>query len=288
MALLTVTKCHGTGNDFVLLDARGLTNVNYPGVARELCHRRFSIGGDGLLVIESPGAPGCDARMRIFNADGSEAQMCGNGIRCVTMFLRESKPGKTQFEIETASGIIHTEVVTSQTRPAVRVCMGIPNVARANLFARQCSSPPLGRLLTSGESSRAYDVSIGNAHVVIFETGDIQHVDLEQIAGAINKLNTNGVNVEIASFAPDSVFMRVHERGVGETWACGTGACAVAAAAITCGLVSSPVTVRSRGGAVEVEWSGPSQPVFLTGEANLVYQTQVEVPAKLSAEASTV
>jgi diaminopimelate epimerase len=273
MALLTVTKCHGTGNDFILLDARGLMNVDYAVVARKLCHRRFSIGGDGLLVIESAGAPGCDARMRIFNADGSEAQMCGNGIRCVTIFLRESAPGKTTFDIETLSGIKHTEVDDWQGQQAVRVCMGIPHVV-ARVYSRQ--------------SLATYDVSIGNPHVVVFETGDLEGVDLDEVAGASNQDKQNGVNVEVATFAPDGIFMRVYERGVGETWACGTGACAVGAAAITCGRASSPVAVRSRGGAVSVEWSGPGQPVFLTGDANLVYSTQVEVPANLRAAASTV
>jgi diaminopimelate epimerase len=258
MALVTVTKCHGTGNDFVLLDARNLSNIDYAATARQLCHRRFSLGADGLLVIERAEQPECSARMRIFNADGSEAEMCGNGIRCVTMVLQAAEP-KNAFNIETAAGIVPTEVLLDTKSTSVRVRMGTPTITAA---------------------SNPYEVSIGNRHVVLFVNGDLENVEFHEVARGINEAKGAAVNVEVASVDNNGIYMRVHERGVGETWACGTGACAVAVAAITSGRTTSPVLVQSKGGVVKIEWAGSGQPVFLAGDANLVYSTQVDTPAR--------
>lgn len=275
MPLIAVTKCHGTGNDFVLLDARGAAEMSYAAIAKGLCHRRFSLGADGLLVIGEPTAPGCAASMRTFNADGSEAEMCGNGIRCVTRFLHEENPAKTQFDIETAAGVMRTNIAAWQGQPGVRVAMGEPTFARI-----QSRAVPPGRTLSySGEQYEAQSVSLGNPHTVVFGAGDPAAIDLEALAEAANSsANIDATNVEFATVQPDGIHMRVRERGVGETWACGTGACAVAAAAMQSGCAKSAVVVHSRGGAVLVEWAGAGHPAYLTGDAHLVYRTEVDVP----------
>jgi diaminopimelate epimerase len=291
MPLIAVTKCHGTGNDFVLLDARGVSEWPYAAIAKELCHRRFSLGADGLLVIGEPTAVGLAVRMRTFNADGSEAEMCGNGIRCVTLFLHEENPDKIQFDIETVAGVVRTDIATWQGEPGVRVVMGVPQVARIhsreapNVVARIHSraAAPEGTFPFAGQRYDAYDVSMGNPHTVVFGASDPSIIDLNALAAAANgRANVDAANVEYAEVGSDCIHMRVRERGVGETWACGTGACAVAAAAVLTGRAESPVVVHSRGGAVRVEWAGPGHPAYLTGDAHLVYRTEVNVLAALS------
>ena len=292
MPLIAVTKCHGTGNDFVLLDARGAAEMPYAAIARELCHRRFSLGADGLLVIGEPTAPGCAASMRTFNADGSEAEMCGNGIRCVTRYLHEENPAKTQFDIETAAGVMRTNIATWQGQPGVRVAMGVPEIPKThssedkNVDARIHSrTVAQGRTFSfSGERYEAHSVSMGNPHTVVFGAGDPAAIDLEALAAAANgSANVDATNVEFATVMSDGIHMRVRERGVGETWACGTGACAAAAAAMHSGRAESPVVVHSRGGTVLVEWAGAGHPAYLTGDAHLVYRTTVDVPTRLVA-----
>jgi diaminopimelate epimerase len=272
MPAVTVTKCCGTGNDFVLLDARALSGLNYPVLAKQLCRRRFSLGADGLLAIQTASIPGCDARMRVFNADGSEAEMCGNGIRCVAAFLHKSSQ-KTGFTFETAAGVMTADVLNHPDLTLVRVCMGVPAVTRG--------SRALARATTSNAVSPGvddvFDVSMGNPHVVVFVSGELEAADLECIARSVHESKGEPANVELVCMADQGMAMRVHERGVGETWACGTGACAAAAAAVMSNRTTSPVRVRSKGGSVEVEWSGPGQPAYLTGDALLVYTAQVEL-----------
>jgi diaminopimelate epimerase len=272
MPAVTVTKCCGTGNDFVLLDARALGGLDYPALAKQLCPRRFSLGADGLLAIETASIPGCDARMRVFNADGSEAETCGNGIRCVAAFLHKSNQ-KTSFTIETAAGIMTADIVNDPNLRLVRVCMGVPAVTRSSRALARATTPHA----VSPGIQDVFEVSMGNPHVVVFVSEALEAADLECIARSAHKSKGEPANVELVCVADQEMTMRVHERGVGETWACGSGACAAAAAAIVSSRTTSPVRVRSKGGSVEVEWSGPGRPAYLTGDALLVYTTRVEV-----------
>ena len=282
MAPLFVTKWQGTGNDFVLLDNRADAAYSYPELARALCDRRFGVGADGLLVLlPPPDDSSCDVTMRIFNADGSEAETCGNGIRCVARYVASTDPDKRRLSVQTLAGPMVTNLVRSERAEAVEVNMGVPRLERAHIGMRGPSGRVLDELIgAAGESLRVSAVSMGNPHCVIFTERALESVDLQVLAEAIHKtdLFTAGANVEVAHLSGGKIAMRVWERGVGETWACGSGACAVAVVAILSGRASSPLSVAMRGGSVEIAWAGEAKPVMLTGPAERVFGAQVEVP----------
>ncbi|HET9343004.1 MAG TPA: diaminopimelate epimerase [Candidatus Eremiobacteraceae bacterium] len=269
MARISITKCQGTGNDFVLLDRRAGSELPYPDLAQTLCDRHVGIGADGLLVLERASNMGADLKMRIYNADGSQAEMCGNGVRCVARYMHDRTPtAPTRLKIETVSGTVRTEIAGS-SQFSVRVDMGVPGEIRE-----------YGKVRTVGIAGDRVDVSMGNPHCVVFVDVDLMPVDLASAADAIAADGTypDGVNVEIARiFSGGPLAMRVYERGVGETQACGTGACAVAIAAIELGRAESPVRVTMLGGDVTVEWAGAGENAFLTGGAELVFDTTIDV-----------
>lgn len=255
MSGVAVTKMHGAYNDFAVIDRRNASGSFDPQTsARTICDRRGSIGGDGLILIEP--SKTADARMRIFNADGSEAEMCGNGLRCAARYLSESGEGD-RFRIETASGVLEAEIVSKGEAFSVRSQIGTPRFEpRALPFA-----------------NAAY-VVVGNPHVVIFEQS-LDAIDLKLTAARIQPLFPDGVNVHVATAVNRSrLDVRHWERGVGLTQACGTGAAACAAAAIRFGMAESPVAVHVPGGLLMVEWSGEGE-AFLTGPAVRVFDTTV-------------
>jgi diaminopimelate epimerase len=277
MALISVTKCHGTGNDFILIDSRAGPDMPYAEIAKALCPRKLAIGADGVLVLAKPQSPTACASMRIFNADGSEAEMCGNGIRCIARYLYDENPERTECTIETVAGPMQTTIVTWEAKPGVRVAMGEPKFSGA-------AGGKLERTLAlDGAVLPAYAVSMGNPHVVTFVDRDPALFDLQEVAAEIAAWTVfdGAPNVEIAQLAGDEIRMRIFERGVGETWACGTGACAAAAVAIARGDAASPVTVTTRGGAVRVSWQGTGHPAYLTGNAEIVFRSDVEIALPL-------
>jgi diaminopimelate epimerase len=244
-----VVKMHGARNDFAIVDARRDRVADVPALARRLCDRRSGIGADGLLLVE----PSLQAavRMRIVNADGTEAEMCGNGIRCVARYLDEEGEGG-ELEIETASGIVRVRVVARA--PEYRVNVALP----APVF--------------EGEES----VRVGNPHVIIFRD-EIDDVDLDRIAAEIGRRYPDGINVHVASVVNEHTLRARHwERGVGQTQACGTGAAATAVAAIERGLVRSPVDVIVPGGTLRIEWSDGA--LSLAGPADRVFETVIDPP----------
>ncbi len=281
MALISVTKCHGTGNDFILVDNRAGPDMPYPEIAKALCPRRLAVGADGLLVLGTPESPEACASMRIFNADGSEAEMCGNGIRCVARYLYDENPERTECTIETVAGPMQTTIVTWEGKPGVRVAMGEPK------FLGAVGGKLERTLALDGGAVPAYAVSMGNPHVVMFVDRDPARLDLEQAAAKIAawKAFDTEPNVEMAQVAGDEIRMRVFERGVGETWACGTGACAAAAVAIASAKSTSPVTVTTPGGSVRVSWQGAGHPAYLTGNAEIVFRSDVEIAVPLGLHA---
>lgn len=284
MRTFAVAKVQGTGNDFVLLDNPAAESLPFARLARTWCARRSGIGADGLLVLEPPTAAGADVAMRIFNADGSEAEMCGNGIRCVARYIAQNRPGASKtLTVQTASGLVRTELTTRDGAVLVAVDMGVPRFAKADIPMR---GDPDARVLDElvpipgGSPLRVSAVSMGNPHCVAFLELPVEHVDLAAHAASLDRadLFPSGANYEIVNVADGGVRMRVFERGVGETQACGSGACAVGVAAILTGRARSPLDIQMPGGSVRVEWSGPGATVTLIGAAEVVYVAEIAVP----------
>jgi diaminopimelate epimerase len=265
---LPVVKMHGTHNDFVLVDEQALPGLSYPELARRLCDRANGLGSDGLLVVGHPAA-GIDAfaTMRIFNADGSEAEMCGNGMRCVARYLVE-RGAPNAFTVATLAGPIGVEILSRTPGYLVRVDAGTPDVEGGG--AEQT-------LEAVGRRWNYRSVSLGNPHIVIF----VDDVDAIDVAGSGAALATHpafphGTNVHFVQ-AGDRRRIRVrhYERGVGLTQSCGTGSIAAAVASIVGGLADSPVTVEVPGGTLVVEWQ-PGAAATLTGPVEKVFERTVE------------
>ncbi len=257
---IAVTKMHGALNDFVVLDARAQPLDSLAEFAIRACNRRSGVGADGLIAIEAPERGG--VRMRVFNPDGREAEMCGNGVRCAARWLDEAGEGdETAFE--TGAGTVRTRVVSRTPEYLVRAEMPAPKVATERL----------------ARFDGAFVVDAGNPHVVILR----ERVDDVEIAMIAERLQTNprfpnGINVHVAAGEGGGLRVRHWERGAGLTMACGTGAVACAAVAIVCGLAVSPVTVRVPGGTLVVEWDGEG-PAYLTGPAVRVFETALRTDA---------
>lgn len=250
-----VTKMHGARNDFAVIDARVAPLNDVASFARWACDRRGGIGADGCIVLETSSI--ADVRMRTINADGSEAEMCGNGIRCAARWLDEAGEGE-QVAFDTDAGVVHTEIVARDPDYLVRVAIGIPKVD--------------GALLQAPDAF----VDLGNPHVVLFRDR-LEDVDLESAAAELNNdpRFPGGTNVHVAAKnGMGSMRVRHWERGVGLTMACGTGAVACAAVGVERGIVASPVEIFVPGGRLVVEWDGRGD-AYLTGPAVRVFDTDV-------------
>ncbi|HEY1868533.1 MAG TPA: diaminopimelate epimerase [Candidatus Cybelea sp.] len=253
-----VTKMHGARNDFVVGDVRRQPLADASSFARWVCDRRAGVGADGLILIEPSRI--ADVRMRIINADGSEAEMCGNGVRCAARWLDEAGEGDG-IAFETEAGIVRTTVLAREPEYLVRVGMGRPRVART----------------TVNGSPEAF-VDLGNPHVVLVRD-ELDAIALEPIAQSLQNdpQFAGGTNVHVAAVrSAGTLSVRHWERGVGLTQACGTGAVACAAVAIVRGLADTPVNVLVPGGRLIVEWDGEGE-AFLIGPAVRVFDTQVSV-----------
>ena len=249
MSTVAVTKMHGTFNDFAVIDQREPTLGDLSAFAQSVCDRRGGIGADGLIVLLRSDL--ADARMRIFNPDGSEAEMCGNGMRCAVRFLSELGEGD-HFRIETLAGIIAANVIEKGPAYRVRLNMGTPS------FEFKALPFP-----------NAVSISLGNPHVVIFRSAAD---DFDLVAAGRTMPQTN-VHVAVV-IDRHRIDARHYERGVGLTYACGTGAVAVTAAAIERKTCDSPVSVHVPGGVLDVEWDGGE--AYLTGPAVRVFDAQVQ------------
>ncbi len=248
MPRVSVSKMHGTLNDFAVLDQRVPSIDDFAAFARAACDRRAGVGADGLIVILPSGR--ADARMRIFNADGSEAEMCGNGVRCAARFLCEDGSGE-RLRIETLAGIVEADILQKSPVFHVRLNVGTPRIEG-----------------TVRQENRAVLVSVGNPHAVIFARS-VNDIDLLALGSRLPEYNVHVAAVRDRH----GMDVRHHERGVGLTQACGTGAVACAAAAITSGMADSPIDVRVPGGVLRVEWDGAGA-AFLTGDAVRVFDAQ--------------
>jgi diaminopimelate epimerase len=266
-------KMHGLGNDYIVIDNRDekINGKKAACIAKKLCERRFSVGADGLLLVSNSKV--ADAKMRIFNADGSEAEMCGNGIRCFAKYCYETGiVPKPEFKVETLSGVKHVWLtLESKAVSIVKVDMGAPNWQRSSLPMTGQGTCINQDLDVNGETVKVTCLSVGNPHCVIF-VDCIDCFPVEEFGSKIENQKsfpkrTNVIFVEILS--ENELNVRVWERGCGETLACGTGTCAAVAAANKLGLVGDRVTVHVLGGTLEVELE---ETLSLSGAAEKVYQ----------------
>jgi len=276
------SKYQGLGNDFLLIDARTLGELgseeHNPEAILQICDRRFGVGADGLILALPP-RQGGELRMRIFNADGSEPEMCGNGIRCLARFLADrdgDAPGR-RWLIETLAGTIVPEL---QADGSVRVDMGPPFLSPETVPTTLAVGPaglPQGVLMVAGQTLAVAAAGMGNPHVVI-PVADLDAVDLETLGPLLEHhdafpARTNVHFVQVLS--PNHLRMRVWERGAGPTLACGTGACATLVACHLLGLAERRARLDLPGGALEIEWDGASGPVWMTGPAEAVFHGQL-------------
>ena len=278
MTLLRFYKLQGAGNDFVLLDAlaQPLPEHDFASLARRLCDRRFGVGADGLLVVEP--SHEADYRMRILNADGSEATMCGNGIRCFARYLWEYRcPDAASLAIETGAGIRRVHRLCAER---FQVEMGTPKIMPSppispspNELGEGEYAAPLSHAVGEGLGVRATFVHTGAPHLVLF-VDSVDAFPLETAGAALERHPQfpDRVNVSVAQVdAPNRVRARVWERGAGATLACGTGACAIVVAGVHTGRLERTAQVQMPGGMLQVEWRADDT-LWLTGEAVLVYE----------------
>jgi diaminopimelate epimerase len=274
------SKYHGLGNDFLLVDARAgepVSAVDQLTAERvqRLCDRRFGVGADGVILALPPQAGG-DVRMRIFNADGSEPEMCGNGIRCLARFLADSDgdlPGR-RWQVETLAGRIVPELLDDGT---IRVDMGAPLLGPEAIPTTLEPGPaglPQGSLEVGGISLQVAAAGMGNPHVVI-PVDEVDAIDLEGLGAALEvhpafPARTNVHFVQVLN--PSHLRMRVWERGAGPTLACGTGACATLVACRLLGLCATEARIDLPGGSLSMAWDGkPGSSVWMSGPAMAVF-----------------
>lgn len=279
---LSFTKMHGLGNDFILIDCRNEEDKswgkNLRDISRRLCHRRFGIGADQLLLLYNSDI--ADFRMRIFNADGSEVEMCGNGIRCLAKYIWDRDLSeKNTISVETSAGIITPE----KSGDMVKVDMGEPILEGSLIPVKLPPHPPLSNggqggvidfpLKILDKEFKITCVSMGNPHAVIV-VDDVDSFDVKKYGPVIEnyELFPNRINVEFVQVVDSgNIKMRVWERGAGETMACGTGASAVAVAANLKGLAGKKVKIILLGGELLIEWDNNNH-VYMTGPAVEVFE----------------
>ena len=266
------TKMHGIGNDFIVVDAIHEPVSEPAALARRVCARRFGVGADGLILMCA--SERADATMRIFNSDGSEPEMCGNGIRCAAKFLYDTGlVKKADMAIDTLAGVknIHLDVEGEQA-VSVTVDMGQPVFEPARIPVAAESNRI--RVSLGGREVSFFCVSMGNPHFVIF-VPDITQINLSSVGPLIENhpYFPDRTNVEFVQVLSDGeVRMRVWERGSGITQACGTGACATAVAAVVNGKCDRTVRVNMDGGTLTIEWRATNGHVYMTGGAVNVFE----------------
>lgn len=270
------TKYHGLGNDFILIDNRRDTSpIITQEQAVQLCDRNFGIGADGV-IFALPGQDGTDYTMRIFNSDGSEPEMCGNGIRCLAHFLSELEGvAKTEYRIYTLAGVMTITLVGD----GIKVDMGMPGLTAAQIPTTLASADDKvinAPLQVAGQTWQVTCVSMGNPHCITF-VEDAAAINLailgpqfEHNAAFPQRTNTEFIQV----IRPDYLKMRVWERGAGATLACGTGACATVVAGVLTGMSDRKCTVELPGGCLEIEWA-ENQRLYMTGPAKKVFTGRV-------------
>ena len=290
--MLHFSKYQGLGNDFILIDGRYALLpdcVRLPDQAwvRQVCNRRFGVGADGVILV-LPAQGNCDLRMQIFNADGSEAEMCGNGIRCLARFLADSdgEIASQSWKVETLAGTIQPLLLNDGQ---IRVDMGSPDLDPQSIpttLPYGSAGLPQGEFYLGGTTLKAAAVGMGNPHLVV-PVEDLDAIPIEDWGRSLEqnlafpaKTNVHFLKVN----SPTQLEIRVWERGSGITLACGTGACATLVAACLLGLSGEQAEVLLPGGPLNISWPGRSGSVFMVGPAHAVYDGVItpEMLPKLS------
>ena len=275
-------KMQGTGNDFLLVETSD-EGRDWGALARAMCERHYGVGADGLMLVLAPRA--ADVRMRLFNADGSEAEVSGNGVRCLVKYVVErglAAPRDGRLRVEAASGVLEAELFGEGGRvERVRLSMGAPRFAPREVPVLTEAEPPLidMPLEVDGRLLAVTCLSMGNPHAVLFIDSPAAEYPLEQVGPRVERHPAfpARVNFGVARMLDRKrMELRVWERGVGETLACGSGSSAAMVAARLKGLARDRVDIRQPGGALTVEWDGDARSgrgeVYLSGEAEFVFE----------------
>jgi diaminopimelate epimerase len=271
------TKMHGLGNDFLLFEDDG-SGRDWNEAAKSLCRRRLSVGGDGILVMLPSDV--ADLKMRIINADGSEAEMCGNGIRCFAKYAyEEGIVCKTNLSVETLAGIMHPRLyVQNGMITGVRVDMGMPSFKRADIPMKGEGSSQDIDIEAAGRKFRISSVLMGVPHTILL-TDDLASLDITALGPAIEKheLFPRKTNVDFIKIIDrENISMRTWERGADETMACGTGACASVVVLSAKGVIEKKTNVHLAAGDLLVEYLEEGS-VMMTGPATTVYKATIDI-----------
>lgn len=273
--LVRFTKMHGLGNDFMVIDAVSQRVRLTPKIVCRLADRHTGIGFDQLLLVEPPSRPDMDFRYRIFNADGSEVEHCGNGARCFGRFVRERRlTVKDEIHVETARGQAILYLLPDRQ---VDVDMGVPELRPAEIPFTAEQQAATYRVEANGEQVELSAVSMGNPHGVVL----VDNVDTAPVAtlGPVLEAHPRFPKKANIGFMQvvnrGEIRLRVYERGAGETLACGTGACAAVVAGRLRGLLDEEVLVHLPGGDLRIRWAGEGQPLRMVGPATTVFEGQI-------------
>ena len=278
--MMKFTKMHGIGNDYVYVNCFQETVDNPGEVARKVSDRHFGIGSDGLILIKPSDV--ADGQMDMYNADGSQGAMCGNGIRCVAKYMYDyGITDKTSISVETKSGIKYLDLTVKDGKvDTVKVNMGSPILKAADIPVvsekEQVISEPVN---VDGKEWKITCVSMGNPHAITY-VDDVKSLDLEKIGPKFenHEIFPDRVNTEFVRVIDrKTVEMRVWERGAGETLACGTGACAVVVSSVLNELTEEEVTVKLLGGDLKIRWDREENLVYMTGSATTVFDGEIQV-----------
>ena len=274
------TKMHGIGNDYVYVNCFKETVEHPSEVAIKVSDRHFGIGSDGLILIKPSEV--ADGKMEMYNADGSQGAMCGNGIRCVAKYMYDyGITDKTSISVETKSGIKYLDLTIKDGKvDTVKVNMGTPILKAADIPVRSEKEQVINEpVMVDGKEWKITCVSMGNPHAITY-IDDMKNLEIEKIGPKFenHEIFPDRVNTEFVHVIDrNTVEMRVWERGSGETLACGTGACAVAVSSILNGLTEEEVTVKLLGGDLKIFWDRTENKVYMTGSATTVFDGEIDL-----------
>ncbi len=272
---LKFTKMHGAGNDFVVIDLISQRCDLRASHIRKLANRRTGVGCDQVLVVEAPRSPDVDFRYRIYNADGEEVEQCGNGARCFARFVRDKRlTRKRIIKVETTGGILE---LRAHDKHQVEVNMGAPVLDPAKIPHIALDRAHFYTIDVRGRSLEIGAVSMGNPHAIL-RVDDVGTADVEELGPLIESHEDfpQRVNAGFMQVVSDTeINLRVFERGVGETLACGTGACAAVVYGINRGWLRDTVTVNLPGGKLLISWGGEGEPVIMTGPTAVVFEGNI-------------